>query len=209
MQAAPCANRSVQLGRIDALLQLVPGALDSGLERFPALLTGRLQLLELPARLLLLLVRLRGGELLLVVHPPLGSGLLGLRLHLLQLRAPLRDLRLHLGDVGVLHLLHPHPANPPLLSWRMRIARDAGEHGYRQLKRAAWRSRKRRVSPSGIAATTPAASPPPARRGTVRPRPADAPSSGPHRESPSPRPAAAVPARSRTTGWSATALRRW
>src|SRR6266404_6762404 len=114
MQAAPCANRSVQLGRIDALLQLVPGALDSGLERFPALLTGRLQLLELPARLLLLLLRLRRGELLLILHPPLGGGLLGLRLHLLQLRAPLRDLRLHLGDVGVPHLLHPHPANPPL-----------------------------------------------------------------------------------------------
>src|SRR5229473_1327084 len=41
------------------------------------------------------------------IGPPSRPSL-RLGLHLLELRAPLGELRLHLGDVGVLHLLHSH-----------------------------------------------------------------------------------------------------
>src|SRR5205085_1192212 len=102
MQAAPCPS-SIDLGRLDGLLQLAPGALDAGLQRLPAILAGHLQLLQLAARLLLLLVGLHLRQLVLVLDAALRGGLLRLRLHLLELRAPLRHLSLHPGDIGVLH----------------------------------------------------------------------------------------------------------
>src|SRR5437763_11428089 len=109
-------SRLRDLGRIDALLQLVPGALEPRLERFPAFLAGGLDLVALPARLLVFLLRPHLLELLLVLDAALRGCLLRLRLPLLQLRAPLGKLGVHLRDVSVLHLLETHGATPPSCS---------------------------------------------------------------------------------------------
>src|SRR5712664_3367379 len=109
----PPFTPSLHLGGVDGLPQLLPGALDTGLQGLPALLAGGLDLVELLARLIVLLLRLRLHELLLVLDASLRGRLLRLGLHLLQLRAPFGELRLHPGDVGVLHLLHSHGSLPP------------------------------------------------------------------------------------------------
>src|SRR5438067_10501658 len=192
----PVRQRLLDLRRVDGLLQLVPGPFHAGLQGFPALLARRLQLVQLAARLLVLFFRLRLRQLLLILEAPLGGGLLRLRLHLLQLRAPFRHLRFHLRDVGGLHLLHAHPVPP-------------SPKVYAPCKVAVHTRRRPMLNSSDMSsARFRAPRPRPARDRDRRRRPDGPSTAGPRRESRSPRAAAAARTRSRTTASTARAPRR-